>query len=561
MAVACLTLVLGALIFAAGYEMFSAGAGLIALVLFVFEPSILAHGALVTTDAGFSLFLLATIYAFYRYVKQPSRVRLALTAIAAGLGLATKHSGVLIFPILLLLVLTEIVRRESATAAAGTRRPEFIRKHVLGLVAIGIISIVILWGFYGFRFSTRPVGERMVPSLPGAVDRLENPRDAKILLAIARSKLLPEAYLYGLADVKEVAENSPSYLFGKVYPHGVWYYFPVAFVIKSTITLLVLLVLIPVALRAKSGTWGTWGREILFLVIPPGVYVAVAMGSKLNLGIRHLLPIYPFLFLLAGMGGWLLMRQRRAWVYVVALLLAFDVFSSIRAFPNYIPYSNELWGGAQDTSDFLTDSNVDWGQQLKTVKKYLDQRKAKNCWFAYFADVVADPSYYGVPCKPLTTIASVWLQPQMEVSPEIDGPVLISAGVLSGYEFGPGELNPYGEFQKLRPTAVIDDGIFVYDGHFAVPLASALNHITRAQQLEDQGHAQEALAEVQTAVTLAPRSARVRSELARRLLAANRKEEARAAFQTALTLAQSVEPNYQAGLIHSLQHSLAEMAH
>lgn len=398
----------------------------------------------------------------------------------------------------------------------------------------------------------------MVPSLPGAVDRLENPRDAKILLAIARWKLLPEAYLYGLADVKEVAESSPSYLFGKVYPHGVWYYFPVAFVIKSTMTLLVLLVLIPVALRAKSGTWG---REILFLVIPPGVYVAVAMGSKLNLGIRHLLPIYPFLFVLAGMGGWVLMRQRRAWVYVVGLLLAFNVFSSLRAFPNYIPYSNELWGGAQDTSDFLTDSNVDWGQQLKTVKKYLDQRNAKNCWFAYFADVVADPSYYGVPCKPLTTIASVWLQPQMEVPPEIDGPVLISAGVLSGYEFGPGELNPYGEFKKLRPTAVIDDGIFVYDGHFPVPLASALNHITRAQQLEDQGHAQEALAEVQAAVTLAPRSARVQSELARRLLAANRKEEARAAFQTALSLAQSAEPNYQAGLIQSLQHSLAGMVH
>src|SRR5438270_1597949 len=237
MAAALLTLLVGALIFAAGNEMFGAEAGLIALALFVSEPIVLAHGALVTTDAGFSLFLFATVYAFYRYVKQPSLPRLLIVAVAVGLGLATKHSGVLISPILLLLALTEFL------PLAGRRRdgvPVRERSWRLGgaLVAIGVISVVVLWGFYGFRFSSRPAGETMTPALAGTMDQLQHPSEARILLGAARLKLLPEAYLYGLADVKEVADSSPSYLFGKVYAHGVWFYFPAAFVIKTSIALL-----------------------------------------------------------------------------------------------------------------------------------------------------------------------------------------------------------------------------------------------------------------------------------------------------------------------------------
>jgi hypothetical protein len=555
MAAAVLTVALGALIFGVGYEMFGLEAGLLALILFVFEPSVLAHGALVTTDSGFALFLLAAVYAFYRYVKSPTIMRLVITGIVTGLALATKHSGILIFPILLLLAVSELARQPAAkeqdsSSSLGRRTFRF----AASLAAISVLAVVILWAFYGFRFSTRPAGEAMVPALSGTVDRLKHPAQAGLLLGVARWKLLPEAYLYGLADVKEVADTSASYLFGKVYPHGQWFYFPAAFVIKSTIALMAMLLMVPVALQVRNRGWS---RELLFLSIPIAVYAGVAMVSKLNLGIRHLLPVYPFLFLLGGMAGWTLLTRRRAWAYVVAAILLFDVISSVRSFPNYIPYANELWGGPRNTYKYLTDSNADWGQQLITVKRYLDARGVRNCWFAYFADVVADPAYYGIPCKPLTTIASVWLQPKIDVPAEIDGPVLISAGVLSGYEFGPGELNPYAQFQNLRPSAIIDDGIFVYDGHFKVPLASALNHITRAQQLEDAGRHEDAFAEVETAANLAPRSARVQAELGRRLLAMNRPAEARVAFQKALSLAQSVEPAYQQSRVPDLQHQLA----
>ena len=236
----------------------------------------------------------------------------------------------------------------------------------------------------------------------------------------------------------------------------------------------------------------------------------------------------------------------------------FSFVSSLRAFPVYLAYSNELWGGPSHTYKYLSDSNTDWGQQLKATKKYLDSHHVDHCWFAYFADVVADPKYYGIPCQPLTTIASVWLQPSIDVPPSVDGPVLISAGVLSGYEFGPGSLNPYDQFQKLRPTAVIEHGVFVYDGHFGIPLASALNHVTRAQLLSANGHLDNALVEAQVAVNLAPESVQTQAQLGQILMRFNRGDEAGASFRRALSLARTNHPEFQSGWVPGLQSALAQ---
>ena len=116
----------------------------------------------------------------------------------------------------------------------------------------------------------------------------------------------------------------------------------------------------------------------------------------------------------------------------------------------------------------LSDSNADWGQQLKSTKRYLDRRGVKDCWFIYFAEGVVDAGYYGIPCKPLPTADSLWVKEPANAPPSIDGTVLISAGDLSGFEYGAGALNPYEQFKTLRPTAVIDYGVFVYDGHFEI---------------------------------------------------------------------------------------------
>ena len=168
------------------------------------------------------------------------------------------------------------------------------------------------------------------------------------------------------------------------------------------------------------------------------------------------------------------------------MLLLIHAGSSLLAFPNYIAYANEFWGGPSQTYKYLTDSNSDWGQQLKSVKRYLDGRGAKDCWFLYFAEGVAEPSYYGIPCKPLPTISTLWLNVPIEVPTSIDGPVLISASNLSSVEFGPGTLDPYGQFKVLKPTAVIDRGVFVFDGKFEMPLAAALSKVQKAQHITER---------------------------------------------------------------------------
>ena len=300
------------------------------------------------------------------------------------------------------------------------------------------------------------------------------------------------------------------------------------------------------------------GRELVFMAIPAALYFLVAMTSGMNIGVRHILPIYPFLMALAAWAAWDLMQRRRQWVYVIGCLLVFTAVSSVRAYPAYIAYSNELWGGPANTYKYLSDSNVDWGQQLKATKRYLDSRHVDHCWFAYFADVVVDPAYYGIPCKPLTTIASVWLQPSIDVPARIEGPVLISAGVLSGYEFGPGQLNPYDQFQHIRPTAVIENGVFVFDGQFDIPLAAARNHVTQAQLAMQADQLDRALSEAQTAVALYPDSVATQSALGDVLSKLKRTDEARQAFQRALSLAQSVHPEFEAGSIAGLRQALAK---
>lgn len=162
---------------------------------------------------------------------------------------------------------------------------------------------------------------------------------------------------------------SHTYLLGKVYPHGVWPYFPIAFAIKTKLGLLILLGLVPLSLaRSRIEHW----RELLFLIVPAAIYFGVAMESKMNIGLRHILPVYPFLMILAAWGTWRLIQRQRQWAYVVALLLVWNTVSSLRTFPVHLAYSNELWGGPSQTYRYLSDSNADWGQQLWAAKKDLN---------------------------------------------------------------------------------------------------------------------------------------------------------------------------------------------
>jgi tetratricopeptide (TPR) repeat protein len=280
----------------------------------------------------------------------------------------------------------------------------------------------------------------------------------------------------------------------------------------------------------------------------------------MNIGVRHILVVYVFLYVLIGGAAWALARNSRKWAYAVGVLLLVHATSSAMAFPNYISYANELWGGPSQTYKYLTDSNADWGEQLKSVKQYLDRRGVKDCWFVYFAAGVAEPSYYGIPCKPLPTVNTLWLNESIEVPTSIDGPVLISASNLSGFEFGPGPLDPYGQFKLLKPTAVIDRGVFVFDGRFDLPLAAALSKVQKAQNLAQAKQLDEALREAQQAFVLAPDSVQVQLALGDILSGMGQTQQARTRYEKALELAKTIEPEFQSRSVPAIEEKLRSVA-
>ena len=159
---------------------------------------------------------------------------------------------------------------------------------------------------YGFRYISRPAPLQLSTSLAEYAAPLSH-WQSSVVMAIAHLHLLPESYLMGLVDVKRMAEFYPTFLFGKVYPHGQWYYFPVVILIKTTLGLLCLLALgvVAVVLRRFAA------RELVYVLVPPVVYLAVAMGSGMNIGARHLLPMYTFAVILAAAGAASGHRHRR----------------------------------------------------------------------------------------------------------------------------------------------------------------------------------------------------------------------------------------------------------
>jgi 4-amino-4-deoxy-L-arabinose transferase-like glycosyltransferase len=502
LAISIFTFALALLILFGTREMFGDVAAAIALLIFVFDPNILAHGALVTTDLALSATLFAAVYAFYRYTRTPTPVRLLLCGLAAGLVLCVKHSGLIIFPLLVLLSAGTLLLSRGARdeLPALSHRGKAVRL-AMAIVIIGVIAYTMLWSAYGFRYAARPGNAPLTPTTSAFLETLHRPFEARAIAFAERHHLLPEAYLYGLTDVAVLTSRGrPAFLFGKLYPTGQWFYFPSTFLIKNTLGFLLLLAL---ALTAAH-LWGKErARELLFLLLPAGLYFVMAIFSHLDIGHRHILPVYPFLIVFMAAGAAALLSRSRAWAGIIAVLLILHVVSSLRAFPTYLPYSNEAWGGPSQTWKVLADSNVGWSSGLKPLQQYIRQHGIQSCWLAY--DGPVDLSYFHLPCKRLPTIFSLAFRvPQEPVPAQINGPIFIDSQPLSGFGYGPAEVGPYRGFAQLKPADEIQGEILVYNGSYSVPGIAALAHLAAARQAGTSGHPDLALAETQQAEALAP---------------------------------------------------------
>lgn len=547
------SLVLAVCVFLAGREMFGTEVGLLALFLLAFEPVFLANGALITTDVPLTCLFFLSIYSFYRYVNRPSSGSLALCALFTGLGVISKHSGALVLPTLALLGIVELLRRPAVAAERADRARRGLMQNKaaavgFALLGIAVATYVALWAVYGFRYAARPGDLQMVPSLADYSSGLTNAAQKASIAFCARHHLLPEAYLYGWVDILRITGERSTFVFGKLHSAGVWFFFPAMFLVKTTLTLMVLLLLAPFA-----RIWGR-SRELLFLVLPAAVFLIFGIVSKLNLGVRHILPIYPFCILLAAAAAWEFARRSRAFATGIAALLLFAAASSLHAFPDYLAYSNEAFGGPSNTYRVVTDSNADWGQGLKWTKRYLDQNHVTDCWFDN-SSMVGDPKYYGITCKPLpNAFTSFGLAAASPVPSRISGTIVLSGTEIEGLLWGPDVLNPYEQFKHIRPDAELGNVVMVYHGSFDVPLASAWSHAATAIGLMRRGRIPEALAEAQTAANLAPESASMQATLGQALMAAGRVPEGQQAIGKALYLAHSIHPEYQKFLLSLLEH-------
>ena len=535
-------------VFLAAREWFGDTAGLIALALVVLDPNVLAHSALVTTDIGVSCFFVAAIWTFYRFATRPTLIRLFLAGLATGLLLATKHSGILIGPMFVFLIAWEVL------TAPGAQRKRIALRFTGGFFAIVVLSVFVLWAFYGFRYTARPAGMAFSTTVAGYAAPLPHFESA-VVVAVGRLHLLPESYLVGLVDVKLVSLAYPAFLLGKVYPHGLWYYFPLVILIKTTLGLLLLIVLATFA--TASGKLNKH-RELFYSLAPPILYLAVAMMSGMNIGSRHLLPMYAFVIIFAAAAAATLAGMNRRWAILCSVLIVAHVVSSLLVFPNELAYANEASGGPGNLHNLLSDSSVDWAQQLLQVKQWQDRHPDQECWFAYFARPVIDPGVYGIRCHALPTFDTQWGGVGL-VPPSVTGAVLISAGDLSGCEWPSGQLNPYRSFQSRHPDLAIDDSVFVYQGTLAIPEVSALASAQQSGALLARGQSGPALAVARQAVVTSPDNLITQTALGDAAAAVDDKQMAMTAWHAALQIAQRLEPGAQSSYVPDLESKIKRL--
>jgi 4-amino-4-deoxy-L-arabinose transferase-like glycosyltransferase len=537
---------LSVMVFLMGSKLFGESAGLLALLLVVFEPNVMANSDLVTTDMGVACFFLATIYCFYRYARQPSVIRLLLTGLAAGLTLSAKHSGILLAPMLLGLTLVEI-----ACAERG-RHKRMAGILSGGFAAIVVLAVVVLWAFSGFRYAARPAGLLMNPTLSEYAAPLTG-MNGWVIGHVANWRLLPESYLMGMTDIHYAAQQYPIFLLGHDYAHGVWWYFPVALSIKTTLGLIGLEVLAGIALIGRQLRYG---RELAYLVVPGAIYLGVAILSGMNIGTRHVLFLYPLAALLAAAGVTALAQHSRRWLWIGGGLVAFHVISAMAIFPAEMAYGNEAWGGTANTHKYLSDSSVDWAQQLPHIKQWVDAHPGEECWLAYSAYPDLRPQAYGIPCHPLPTAHTEWEILPTEVPETIHGNLLLSADDLEACDWPSDQLNVFERFRWMPMAEQIDHSVFVYRGDFHVPEAAALGAVQKSNILLRENRPEEALVAAEKAVALQPGNLLAQMALGDAQSALGDKNGARAAYELALAAAHRLEADAQPLYVPDLEQKL-----
>jgi hypothetical protein len=370
---------------------------------------------------------------------------------------------------------------------------------------------------------------------------------------LASWRLLPESYLMGMTDIHYAAQQYPIFLLGHDYAHGVWWYFPVALSIKTSLGLIGLVVVAGIALISRRLRQG---REVAYLVVPGAIYLTVAILSGMNIGTRHVLFLYPLAALLAAAGLTALAEHRRRWIWIGGGLVACHIISALAVFPAEMAYANEAWGGSANTHKYLSDSSVDWAQQLPHVKQWVDAHPGEECWFAYSAYPDLRPQAYGIGCHALPTAHTEGEMLPVDVPETIHGNLLLSADDLEACDWPSDQLNVFERFRWMPMAEQIDHSVFVYHGDFDVPEAAALGAVQKSRILLRENRLREALVVAKKAVAWQPENLLTQMALGDVQTALGDKNSARAAYELALAAAHRLEADAQPLFVPDLERKL-----
>lgn len=407
---------------------------LLTLFLLTFDPNILAHGFLATTDLGMAFFLLTAVYLVWRYWATEENKRpwwmFWLTAVAVGLAFSAKFTAVILIPALYLLVLFRAVVLRQSLRQIG--------RAALVVTAWITIGAIIFLAFYRFQWAALTAD-------------------------------------YQQQQAHQLSGHS-AFLHGQVKVGGWWYYFPVTFLIKTPLPTLVLLAAALVT-AVRQRPWRSW--SLFWLLLPATAVFGAGLVSQVNIGYRYLLPALPLLFVFTGQlaGGWGRQAQPRqaaqnkVWAAAGWLLVGGLAVASLAAHPHYLAFFNRLVGGPANGWQWLVDSNVDWGQDIGALAAYEQAHLPEPYQVAWLG--TAPLSAYGIRRG---EAAPIW--PQGREDPLTDpfyppapapGQYVISATQLHGvYLKNPAR---FAWFKTQNPLDRIGYSLFVFDVPVTGPAA------------------------------------------------------------------------------------------
>ena len=438
-----LTLALGVLVFVFTRDLFGPRAAVLAVTLFALEPTILAHGRVVQTDVPAAFGLLVTLLALYRYLRAPSWPAAGILGAAVAIAVLAKFSMLVICAALAVIVVVLLFR---------TQGPALLLQHALIAAIVALLVINAAYFFY-HRPLTEGDFKWIAECFPGSASWIYNGVRASRLI-------LPTDFLIGvLWQANHARGGHPAGLLGMYRLHGWWYYFPVAFSLKATI---------PFLLASLGGIgWSTYRllrfheRRLLFVLIPLVAYTALLMLSPIDIGVRYYLPGYVLLVILsAGFLNFLLRGRSFAIKLAVVITLGWMVTEAVRAYPNYMPYMNQL-ASARPHWWYLSDSNVEWGDDGKELAAWLRSRGESRVR-ALLLGGFATLDFYGV--NYVDALGKAEPPPRY---------LALGASFLNGSTVPPYEINGkrvpeetrvnrFDSFRRRTPEAIIGGSIYVF---------------------------------------------------------------------------------------------------